>query len=129
MHETDRTDAADRGSELSVGLGRWYCVAQTGEAELMENEMEAIAAAEFANKLPGRSGYRAVRLVAVQDIEQIVRNSDRYMWHRDRNPSSLLQTAWGASASACDIGADCDAATDAAMRERPNVALSGPSRE
>jgi len=41
----------------------------------------------------------------------------RYLWHKARNPSGLLTTAWGASKAACEIGDDPDAATDVAMRD------------
>ncbi len=58
---------------------------------------------------------RAERAEAERDALRA--DARRYLWHKARNPSGLLTTAWGASKAACEIGDDPDAATDVAMRD------------
>ncbi len=58
---------------------------------------------------------RAERAEAERDALRA--DARRYLWHKARNPSGLLTTAWAASKAACEIGDDPDAATDVAMRD------------
>ena len=55
------------------------------------------------------------RAALLQLVSELRTDARRYRWHKARNPSGLLTTAWGASKAACEIGDDPDAATDVAM--------------
>ena len=54
---------------------------------------------------------------AQRELEELRKDAERYRWHLAQNPTSLLLNAWSSSKTACNIGADCDAATDAAMAD------------
>jgi hypothetical protein len=64
-----------------------------------------------------RSGLRDRAERAEAERDALRADARRYLWHKARNPSGLLTTAWAASKAACEIGDDPDAATDVAMRD------------
>lgn len=56
---------------------------------------------------------------APDEIDQLRKDAARYHWHRKHGTMALLCTTWAHSRRACEIGGDCDAATDAAMEDVP----------
>lgn len=71
------------------------------------------------------NAHRSLIYYTPEDVAQLVMQAERYLWWRATAPHALLQIAWGASRAACDIGADCDAAIDAAMGNGSQVASPG----
>jgi len=77
--------------------------------------------AEIASLVARLDAMQANERRLLDKLAESEKNAQRYRWHRARNPAALLANAWVASRAACAIGADCDAATDAAMAEAPAV--------
>jgi hypothetical protein len=72
---------------------------------------------DVIRKLNGKCDHQGIRLgEVIAERDALRADAERYRWLRSVNPALLCQIAWRVKA-ACQFG-DCDAAIDAARREK-----------